>query len=298
MYKAAGRAFLVHGGAGSHINNNLIVNGGIGIFQTNAAAKAAVSGLALYDNGTLKRGDKGDYVWRTEGALGVHSEEQLAASAFAQRFPTFRQMMAVNSSVAGWASPTGSNFASNLFLNMSVGGVCFLTSYHSANGTRCDDELPLNGGDRFIDRGHSVQAQWGWFPGADHLAFVHAATGIDTNDAGLQCDEWRTSMPTKATYRAWVRRTFEAVPSDAAGGSYTPEAAELRASLHSGRQLVEEFTTACPPLKKTDCVGVWLAWGECEADGRQVMRYTVEQKAMAGGSACPREDGEVMRAPC
>ena len=171
MYKAAGRAFLVHGGAGSHINNNLIVNGGIGIFQTNAAAKAAVSGLALYDNGTLKRGDKGDYVWRTEGALDVHSEEQLAASAFAQRFPTFRQMMAVNSSVAGWASPSGSNFASNLFLNMSVGGVCFLTSYHSANGTRCDDELPLNGGDRFIDRSHSVQAQWGWFPGTDQLAF-------------------------------------------------------------------------------------------------------------------------------
>ena len=61
MYKAAGRAFLVHGGAGSHINHTLIVTGGIGIFQTNAAAKAAVSGLALYDNGTLKRGDKGDY---------------------------------------------------------------------------------------------------------------------------------------------------------------------------------------------------------------------------------------------
>ena len=45
-----GHNCLVHGGAGSQINNNLIVNGGIGMFQTNAAAKAAFYEFSLQDD--------------------------------------------------------------------------------------------------------------------------------------------------------------------------------------------------------------------------------------------------------
>ena len=33
MYKAAGRSFLANGGAGNNITHNLIVNGGIGIYN-------------------------------------------------------------------------------------------------------------------------------------------------------------------------------------------------------------------------------------------------------------------------
>ena len=58
MYKAAGRAFLVNGGAGNNITRNLIVNGGIGIY--NQHYDDMTRDLPLYDNGTLKRGDKGD----------------------------------------------------------------------------------------------------------------------------------------------------------------------------------------------------------------------------------------------
>merc|ERR1719199_1123854 len=53
MYKAAGRAFLVNGGAGSNITGNRLVNGGIGIF--NQAYDDMTKDLAKYDDGTLKR---------------------------------------------------------------------------------------------------------------------------------------------------------------------------------------------------------------------------------------------------
>jgi hypothetical protein len=56
LYKAAGRAFLINGGGANNVTNNLCVNGGIGIF--NQHADDMVAPLPLYDNGTLKRGDK------------------------------------------------------------------------------------------------------------------------------------------------------------------------------------------------------------------------------------------------
>ena len=54
---------------------------------------AVVKPLPLYDNGTLKRGDKGDYIYKTFGALGVHSLQELGSTLLAKRFPSFARMM-------------------------------------------------------------------------------------------------------------------------------------------------------------------------------------------------------------
>lgn len=56
LYKAAGRAFLVNGGAANNITHNLVVNSGEAIY--NQHADDMTRALPLYDNGTLKRGDK------------------------------------------------------------------------------------------------------------------------------------------------------------------------------------------------------------------------------------------------
>ena len=56
---------------------------------------AVVKPLPLYDNGTLKRGDKGDYIYKTFGALGVHSLQELGSTLLAKRFPSFARMMYV-----------------------------------------------------------------------------------------------------------------------------------------------------------------------------------------------------------
>ncbi len=77
-----------------------------------------------------------------------------------------------------------------------------------------------------------------------------------------------------------------------------PAAASIRAGMESGKKLVSSFMTQCPPLAKTDCEAVWLAWGECQADSMQVVRYTIEIEAAAGGAPCEHEDGFAQTRPC
>ena len=135
-----------------------------------------------------------------------------------------------------------------------------------------------------------------WYPLHEEVPPEEQATAFCTDEpgfvdaTGLRCNEWRRTMPSPALYRPWVRQRFEGVPS-AAGGSYTPAAAAVRSSMASGRTLVFNFTQPCPALVKQDCQAIWVAWGECEAGGTQVMRYTVEQDAVLGGVECAHGDG-------
>jgi hypothetical protein len=213
LYKAAGRAFLVNGGAGMNLTHNLLVNGGQGIY--NQASDDKVTPLALYDNGTLKRGDKGDYIYKTEQSLGVKNYEALFSTPFAKRFATFRRLLAVNSTTKGWASAMLSNFRGNIFLNNSVGNICMASGHDSpTDGLHCDDELTNNTAhglllDKYMDRTGSGEGEWAWFPGAAQLEFVNESLGFDTRRAGLVCDEFRRSMPVKAMYRPWLKTRFD-----------------------------------------------------------------------------------------
>ena len=301
LYKAAGRAFLVNGGAGMNITNNLLVNGGQGIY--NMAGDDMTADLPLYDNGTLKRGDKSDYIWKTEQQLGIKSYAEIFSTPFAKRFPTFAKLLSVNSTTAGWASPALSRFTGNVFLNNSVGNIC--VSIGGRTGLRCDAELlnssahgkPLTS---FIDTAGSGEGEWAWFPGSASLEFVNASLGFDTTKAGLHCnDGFRRSLPVKSLYRPWVKQRFDGVPS-AAVGEYTPEAAAVRAGLRSGQALLLNFSSPCPATApKSDCEGIWLAWGECELDSHeQVVRFTVEVEPAGGGKPCTHLDGTAARRPC
>ena len=296
MYKAAGRAFLVNGGAANNITSNLIVNGGEGIYNTNAMATSAVNDLPLYDNGTLKRGDSGDYIWKVEQSLGVPNYKSAFSTPLAERFPTFAKILAVNSTSAGWASPSLSNFRDNIFLNNSGGNICLLTGYHTP--AVCDEQLASNKTlSKFVDLRGSHEGSWSSFPGANRLEFVNLTLGFDTGKMGLVCDGWRKAMPPKGGYRPWVKDAFDGIPS-AAAGSYTPAAAAARAALRSGQHLILKLNTPCPPVTKTDCSGYWLSWGECEGDGQKVERFTVDQWPLAGGAPCAADDGDVRKAPC
>jgi hypothetical protein len=226
MYKAAGRSFLVNGGAANNITHNLCVNGGIGIY--NQHADDMTRALPLYDNGTLKRGDKGDYIWKTEQALGVKNFTGIFSTPLANRWPTFKKLLAVNSSTQGWASAALSNFQDNVFLNNSGGNVCLLTGYHSTPTNPqefCDMTLALRQHSgklpRLIDQRGTLQAQWKDFPNAAALDFTSKKYGFDTDSMGLRCDEFRKALPVPSKYRTWVRQFFDGVPS-AAGGSYSP----------------------------------------------------------------------------
>ena len=301
MYKAAGRAFLVNGGAANKITNNLVVNGAIGIY--NQHADDMTRDLPLYDNGTLKRGDKGDYIWRAEQVLGVPDFESIFSTPLAKRFPTFGHLLAINSTTKGWASPAKSNFSNNVFLNNSHGNICLLTSYHPPNNEFCDAQLPKPGEPKFIDQDGSLEAEWSWFPDSlSTLDFVNVSLGFNTKEMGLHCDQWRKALPVASLYRPWVRATFAGVPSSASG-PYTPEAAAIRASMRSGQYLTQNFTRPCPigrarSAGPIDCQAIWVAWGGCEQDGYRVVRYTIEREAGGGGELCEHEDGYAERIKC
>ena len=176
--------------------------------------------------------------------------------------------------------------------------MCLLFDYHGNEA--CDDKLPPpSAPNAFIDQTGAVRAEWAWFPEAANLEFVNASLRFDTTSIGLRCDGWRRHLPVAAKYRPWVKAAFEGVPSTASG-EYSPEAAAIRAGLASGKALVQTFTEPCPPppAAKTECRAYWLAWGECEADGLQTMRYTIEDEPSAGALPCAYTDGYSQRQPC
>ena len=78
---------------------------------------------------------------------------------------------------------------------------------------------------------------------------------------------------------------------------YTAAAATNIASMESGAKLLE-MAEPCPPLAKMDCVGELLPWGQCQADGKMVFRFTVEVEAALGGAPCAREDGGAVSPAC
>ena len=272
-----------------------------------------VDTLKKYDNGTLKRGDVSDFVWRAEQAVGAKDWEGLFKTKLAKRFPTFAAMMAVNSSKKGWGSCQGCNFNHNIFLNNSH-NFGFNTRVNGSL-TQVYDEEALKLGANCLNADGSRNATFAEFPGADNLEFVLASEAIDTKKIGLRCDEFRRHMPMPHKYRPWVRQFFDGVPSftpicwpkftgpaqekcEQEFNKYTPAAASLRASMRSGLKLLEDFTEPCPPLTSTDCEGELVPWGECEADGTMVMRFTVEAEAAMGGKPCERHDGEEVRVKC
>ena len=128
---------------------------------------------------------------------------------------------------------------------------------------------------------------------------MNSSLNIDSTKGGLVCDEFRRTIPDPTEYRPFVKQRFYGIPSYAGDNSkYTPEVASIRSGFRSGRALALNFTVACPPLQRTDCEGVWLAFGECEARGARLVRFAIERSVAAGGQRCAHLEGETKHEPC
>lgn len=231
-------------------------------------------------------------------------------TVLAKRFPTFAELLSVNSTLDGWASASRSDFRYNTFLENTMGNVCFEiemppTGAHTWVCTNKTSDAQLVASishglpaSRFLRWEGSVEGDWSWFPGAAQLEFVNESLGFDTARTGLHCDGWRHSIPVATQYRPWVMRSFANLNATA-GGRYTPEGAAARSSLRSGKTLLLNFSQPCPALlDKQNCEAVWLDWGECEADRTKILRFTVEREAIAGGVPCMYPDGYAQKVPC
>jgi hypothetical protein len=316
LYKACTTGILGNGGSNHNITRNLIVNANTAIVNiAMSVATDDIARLPKIDNGTACcRGSKSDYVWNTEHQLGVNSYEEIFQTPFAKRWPSFAEQLRFNSTSRGWASPAGWDVSGNVALNCSK-RVCLDAAYWlypnmtkpkpgAPNHAICDEELsnwtkvskePFMNGLETV-----VEGSWRQFPEATGagLEFINEQLRFDTRQMGLRCDEFRRSMPSPALYRPWLKAEFAGVSNHPEGEKYTPAAAAARAACRSGKALVLNFTRPCPPLRKTDCRAIWVAWGECQADGHQVWRYTVEEELLLGGKPCEHEDGFAQAFSC
>ena len=66
------------------------VGGYIGIYNTSAYGERAYASIARYESGELKRGDKGDHIWRTQQVVG---EGGWNKPPWSTRYPMFTKVM-------------------------------------------------------------------------------------------------------------------------------------------------------------------------------------------------------------
>ncbi|MFH1498019.1 MAG: right-handed parallel beta-helix repeat-containing protein [Verrucomicrobiota bacterium] len=91
FYKVGYRAVMLNGGAAQTVTNNLFVENYINVFQTASKAESYRGERKDYDSGRLKRGDKTDYLWRTEQITGPEGWKR---GPWAEAYPEFARAMA------------------------------------------------------------------------------------------------------------------------------------------------------------------------------------------------------------
>ena len=215
FYKAAHRAILLNGGAAHRVERNIFLEGYIGLYQTESYAQGAYDDIPLYDNGTLTRGDVGDYIWRTEQVVGVEGWNN---EPWLSHYPLFATVMN-QEMMRFW--PIENYYNDNMFYGNADSNLQYrfsststttdfaaLPSYISASGNR--DITP----DVFVD------------PSKLNFKFVDDAPvwapAIPFQNVGLYIGDGRTAMPDKDTYREIIKEHFAGRPSYDDSASYDP----------------------------------------------------------------------------
>ena len=189
FYKAAHRAILLNGGAGHSVLRNVFLKGSIGVYQTEAYAQTAYDNIPLYDDGTLTRGDVGDYIWRTEqvvGPQGWNSEPWLS------HYPTFATVMN-QEMMRFW--PIENYYIDNMF----YGNVESNFLYNYGGSTTTDITTPS-----YIHKSGNRDITMDIFDDPDCLDFKFTeprplyAPAIPFENIGLYIGDGRKKMPDKS----------------------------------------------------------------------------------------------------
>ncbi|MEM9235224.1 MAG: right-handed parallel beta-helix repeat-containing protein [Verrucomicrobiota bacterium] len=230
FYKAAHRAVLINGGAGHTVRGNLFLNGYIGIYNTEAYSERGYKDIARYDSGELKRGDKGDQIWRTEQVIGEKGWNQ---EPWSSRFPRFRKIM--NQDRMRFY-PIECEYIGNRF-----------------HGNWRDIEHRIGSGEKgvkdvgkveFIRTADNGEISMAVFRNPSTLDFTYRSATPSLPEtkfaeAGLRRDSYRSRIPDKARYRSAVREHFKDRPSFDPKAVYDPKTVNQKVYFNSGRLLLE-----------------------------------------------------------
>lgn len=234
--KAAHRAVLVNGGAGTTVRRNVFIDGHIGIYNTSAYGQRSFEDIVRFDSGELRRGDVGDYIWRTEQAVGAQGWN---SEPWASRFPMFRRIM---NQPRMRFFPIESAIVGNLF-HGNVEDIQWRTGWGKDDLTRIED-IPYvrSSGNREVDMALFVD------PTRMHFAFRRTgrppwAPDIPFDQIGLYRDEDRPTVPDKAAYRMAVRERFRDRRCYDPDAVYDPDTINDVLYFNTGKLLMEGVRT-------------------------------------------------------
>ena len=232
FYKAAHRAILLNGGAGHSVLRNVFLQGTIGVYQTEAYAQQAYDDIPLYDNGTLTRGDVGDYIWRTEQAVGVSGWNN---EPWLSHYPMFALVMN-QSQMCFW--PVENYFIDNMFYGNIESNFQYRYSWSSV--TTDIESTPS-----YIHTSGNRDISIELFEDPDSLNFKFAeprpsyAPDIPFENVGLYIGDGRKRMPDKKLYRRMVKDHFEGRASYDASVPYDPATINELIYYNTGELLID-----------------------------------------------------------
>ncbi|MDQ8190205.1 right-handed parallel beta-helix repeat-containing protein [Roseibacillus persicicus] len=224
FYKAAHRAVLINGGAGHRVRGNLFLKGYIGIYNTENYAERTYKNIARYDSGELKRGDKGDVIWRTEQVVG---KEGWNREPWISRFPLFAKIM--NQKRMRFY-PIECEFVDNRFSENRKN-----FEYLTRGGEKKISEVP------FIRSGGNEDVPMSVFMNESNLDFRYRGgagqitmPSIPFQEIGLFTDGFRKAVPRKDLYRRAIYTEFKNRPSFDPKARYDPKTVNKSIYFNTG----------------------------------------------------------------
>ncbi|AUP77572.1 LamG-like jellyroll fold domain-containing protein [Flavivirga eckloniae] len=212
FYKAAHRAILLNGGAGQEANENLFIEGYWGIYNNNIGSEDMYQKSILYENGSLARGDKMDYIYRLEQIVGVEGWNN---PFWATKYPLMRTIINQRKD-RYWP------------LEVTVENNCFFNNVENTwfgGENVAMDQVP-----QYISYSNNNKlSSLDVFEQPSVLNFNFkngencSGFNIPFDDIGLYLDEYRRDMPDKDEYRKNIKNHFDGVPSYDPEGVYDPE---------------------------------------------------------------------------
>ena len=231
FYKSGHGSLAINGGTGLEIHDNVFIKGQYGVWvRVIGKVKERIAMAAKFESGELKRGDKHDYVWRTERVVG---EEGWNRPFWKTNYPTFARVMnqdAEHDNLRFW--PIENRVTGTVGYAMGEA----LTYRHPAvpegalefehTHEMSDDEFAT----AFVDEA-TLDLRWAepkkdWMP------------AIPFESIGLRKDRHRRRVPDKATYRAAVRKRFADRPSANWRAKYDFDHVNETIYYNSGRQVL------------------------------------------------------------
>lgn len=214
VFYKAGRFAVAFSGPGNRMMNNIVLNTNQ-VFHTfngptdQEKIQEAWDELKRYDRGELRRGDKGDHLWKTEQVIGKQGWNQ---PPWSNKYTLFKKVMdAGNPFTTVFCLFTG-NYASGVRQNIYVHGGSvdkFPESFTWREPSEIDPE------DAFVNPDALN------FRFKDNFVPFNGFQPIPFEKIGLYLDEYRQSMPDKDEYRKAMRERYEGIRSH--GGGYNPD---------------------------------------------------------------------------